>query len=87
MKKKCKTRVMMEENYALLSIPYKNLKEKQIVLQSNDDAIMKFNVSPDVYIKPYEPGIGKIVIEFRSHNRIVGEYIEYLVDVCELECE
>jgi len=92
MKKNCKTRISMEEQYAMISIPYKNMEDKQIILKANDETILVFQESPDVYIKPFEPGKGKVVIEFRFNNRLVGDYFNYLItqicaDGLELEIE
>jgi len=87
MQKDCKTRIQMEESYAMMSIPYRTMEEKQNLLKNNDDAISIFNESPDVYIKPFEPGKGKLVIEFRFNNRLTGDYFSYIIDKCNLEVE
>jgi len=65
------THVLMEENYATLSTKYSTLKEKYNLLKSIEEAIVSFNVTPDVYIKPLsqqEPGKGKVVVEFGSNT-------------------
>jgi hypothetical protein len=87
MRTDCKTRIQMEEMYAMMSIPYRSLEEKNEILKTNDDCIRIYNMSPDIYIKPYVPGKGKVVIEFRSNDRTVGEYFNYLIADCELEVE
>jgi hypothetical protein len=87
-KQKCNTVVLMEENYATLSVRYDTLKMKRDVLKYNDDAVEKFNITADVYIKPLEPGNGKVVFEFSpTQNRDIGKYFEYIIKKANLVCE
>ena len=81
----------MEENYCTLSTEYTNLQEKEKMLESINTAIKKFNVTPEIYVKPFshnEPGKGKVVVEFGSNNnRLFGEFFEYLIHENKLSCD
>lgn len=82
--------VLMEENYATLSVEYTTLEQKQNLLKSIDAAIIDFNVTPDVYIKPHsqqEPGKGKVVVEFGSNtDREKKYFFEHLIKENDLVC-
>jgi len=84
------THVLMEENYATLSTEYSTLEEKYNLLKSIEEAIVSFNVTPDVYIKPrsqQEPEKGKVVVEFGSNtDREKKYFFEHLIKENDLVC-
>ena len=84
-----KTYCFMEENYCTLSTEYNTLKEKENLIESINESIKIFDVTPEIYIKPFShdtPGKGKVVVEFGSNNRMFGDFFEYLIADNNLEC-
>ena len=73
----------MEEQYSTLSAVYESLEAKENILESANNAIKKFGITPDIIVKPYsqtEPGKGRVIIEFGFNNRLAGEFFEYLIE-------
>lgn len=81
----------MEEMYATLSTDYTTLKEKESFIIKLNEAVKRWNLTPDIYVKPYsqtEPGKGKIVVEFSpAQDRQIGDFFEDLIKENNLICE
>ena len=80
----------MEEQYTTLSAIYDSIETKEKILNSVNEAISIYDITPDVMVKPNDhmtPGSGRVIIEFRLNQRIIGDFMEYIINDCSLVLE